>query len=330
MREQYGRDVRINADGRPSGEQMGHYIGHPRPIGVQHMPSLLTDPRFVVAKQGTIDLDNYPTRLPGKQNKDALKAKVAEERDKIIKLQEKLYADDRYALLLLFQAMDASGKDSCAKHVLSGVNPVGVRTWSFKSPSEEELAHDFLWRHACALPVRGTIGIHNRSHYEEVLVVRVHPEYLMGQKIPGIGSAKDVKGAFWKQRFESIRNFEEHIAAQGIILMKFHLRMGRDAQKERFMERLDDPLKNWKFSIGDVQERAHWDAYMKAYEEAIGATATPHAPWYLVPADEQWETRATVAQLVRERLEAMDLRSPTLTAKAKAGLVEARKVLAAE
>ncbi|MEO8067542.1 MAG: PPK2 family polyphosphate kinase [Flavobacteriales bacterium] len=294
------------------------------------MPSLLTDPRFVITKQDSITINKFPTRLPDKPKKDALKEKVAEEREKIIKLQEQLYTDGRHSLLLLFQGMDASGKDSCAKHVLSGVNPVGVRTWSFKAPSEEELAHDFLWRHACALPVRGTIGVHNRSHYEEVLVVRVHPEYLMGRKIPGIGSVKDVDASFWKQRFESIRNFEEHLAAQGIVIMKFHLRMGREAQKERLMERLDDPLKNWKFSVDDIHERARWDDYMKAYEEAIGATAAPHAPWYLVPADEQWETRATVAQLVRERLEAMDLQPPQLSDKAKAGLVEARKLLAAE
>ena len=294
------------------------------------MPSLLHHPRFVIANQGTIDLDKYPTRLPEKPKKDELKAKVEEEREKIIKLQEKLYADDRHALLILFQALDASGKDSCAKHVLSGVNPVGVRTWSFKAPSREELAHDFLWRHACALPERGVIGIHNRSHYEEVLVVRVHPEYLMDQKIPGIERVEDVDKAFWKKRFESIRNFEEHLAEQGITLMKFHLRMGRDAQKERLMERLDDPLKNWKFSVDDIRERARWDDYMNAYEEAIGATAAPHAPWYMVPADEQWETRATVAQLVREKLEAMDLQPPVLNAKAKAGLVEARKLLAEE
>lgn len=294
------------------------------------MPSLLHDPRFVVAKQGTISFDKFPTRLPGKPKKDDLKEKVAEEREKIIKLQEKLYADDRYALLLLFQAMDASGKDSCAKHVLSGVNPVGVRTWSFKAPTAEEHAHDFLWRHACALPVRGAIGVHNRSHYEEVLVVRVHPEYLLGQKIPGIASVADVGPALWKKRFESIRNFEAHLAAEGIVLMKFHLCMGRDAQKERLMERLDDPLKNWKMNVDDVHERARWPDYMKAYEEAIGATAAPHAPWYLVPADEQWETRATVAQLVRERLEAMDLQEPQLSDKAKAGLVEARKLLAEE
>ena len=219
------------------------------------MPELLNDPAFVVPKQGASDLAKYPTRLPGKPKKEELKEKVAEEREKIIKLQEKLYADDRHALLILFQAMDASGKDSCAKHVLSGVNPVGMRTWSFKAPSPAELEHDFLWRHACALPPRGVIGIHNRSHYEDVLVVRVHPEYLMGQKIPGIESVKEVDAAFWKRRFESIRNFEEHLAAQGIVLMKFHLRMGRDAQKERLMERLDDPLKNGKFSVVDIQER---------------------------------------------------------------------------
>lgn len=292
--------------------------------------SLLTDPRFAVRKPGAIRLADFATRLKDKPDKDDLKKTVAEERERIVELQEKLYVDDRHALLLIFQAMDASGKDSCAKHVFSGVSPAGIRVWNFKAPSAEELAHNFLWRHGTAMPARGMIGIHNRSHYEEVLVVRVHPEYLIGQKIPGIDDVKDANASFWKHRFESIRNFEEHVAEQGITIMKFHLRMSRAAQKERFMERLDDPKKNWKFSVGDVHERRHWDAYMAAYEEAIGATAAPHAPWYVVPADEQWETRAIVAQLVREQLEAMDLRTPVLSAKAMAGLDEARKLLSAE
>ena len=282
-------------------------------------------------------LADHPTELSERISKDALKKLLAEDRERIIALQDLLYAEKRRSLLLIFQAMDAAGKDSAIDHVLSGVNPQGCSVTSFKQPSSEELAHDFLWRHMKAAPEKGMIGVHNRSHYEEVLVVKVHPEYLLGQRLPDIASPKDANlptgqagAAFWEKRYAAIRAWEEHLADSGTTIMKFFLHMGKKEQKKRFLERIDDPKKNWKFSAGDVKEREHFDAYMKAYEEAIRATAAPHAPWFVVPADEQWETRAIVGDLVRERLEAMDPRVPVLSASAKAELEESRKLLGAD
>ena len=294
------------------------------------MKELLHDKRLRVDRHGKVDLNAYHTDLPKDFEKKELKKFLEKDRERISDLQELLYAADRHALLLVFQAMDAAGKDSCVRHVLSGVNPQGCQVFSFKAPSPEERDHDFVWRHAKAIPERGRIGIHNRSHYEEVLVVKVHPEYVLGQRIPGVRSTEDIDSAFWEKRYASIRGFEEHLAAQGVVIMKFFLHMGRDAQKERFMERIEDPEKNWKFSLGDVAERQHWKAYMKAYEEAIGATAAPHAPWFIVPADQQWETRAIVGRLVREQLEAMDMRRPELGEKDRAGLADAKAQLLAE
>lgn len=277
----------------------------------------------------TLDLRKYPTDLPDLHAKKVLKEAVAEDRDRISDLQELLYARSSHALLLIFQAMDAAGKDSCIRHVLSGVNPQGCQVTSFKAPSAEELGHDFLWRHAKAVPARGMIGVHNRSHYEEVLVVKVHPAYLSAQRLPGIDPA-DLPGYFWEQRYASIRAFEAHLATQGVTIMKFFLHMDKAVQKERFLERIEDPKKNWKFSPGDVTERGFWDDYQKAYALAIGATAAPHAPWFIVPADDQWETRAIVGRLVREQLEALDLRTPELDARATEAIAEARMRLRKE
>lgn len=276
-----------------------------------------------------MDLARFATDLRDAAGKKELKDALEEDRKRIGELQELLYAQGQQALLLIFQAMDAAGKDSCIEHVLSGVDPQGCQVHSFKAPSQEELAHDFLWRHAKAVPARGMIGVHNRSHYEEVLVVKVHPTFLTAQRIPGV-DPDAVKKEFWEGRYASIRAFEEHLAEQGIVIMKFFLHMSKAMQKERFMERIDEARKNWKFNIGDVKERGHWEAYQKAYAEAIGATAAPHAPWYIVPADDQWETRAIVGRLVRERLEAMDLRVPELNAKAKEELAAGKKLLEAE
>lgn len=284
---------------------------------------------FKVTDGHHFHLADHPTELREHISKDSLKKLLEEDRARIIELQGRLYAEERSSLLLIFQAMDAAGKDSAIDHVLSGVNPQGCSVTSFKQPNNEELRHDFLWRHMKAVPARGMIGVHNRSHYEEVLVVKVHPEYLLGQRLPAIASAKDATDAFWKRRYEAIRAWEEHLAANGTTIMKFFLNMGKKEQKKRFLERIDDPKKNWKFSIGDVKEREHFDAYMKAYEEAIRATAAPHAPWFVVPADEQWETRAIVGDLVREQMEAMDPRIPVLSAQAKSELDEARKLLGA-
>ncbi|MEO5584261.1 MAG: PPK2 family polyphosphate kinase [Flavobacteriales bacterium] len=285
---------------------------------------------FLITDGSKFKLSRHPTKLAKEIAKDDLKEYVKKDAKQIGKLQEKLYAENNRSLLLIFQAMDAAGKDSCIARVLSDVNPPGCSVTSFKSPTTEELAHDFLWRHAKAMPATGMLGVHNRSHYEEVLVVKVHPEYLIGEHLPGINTGDDAGKAFWEARYDSIRNFEEHHSRQGTTIMKFYLNMGRDAQKERFLERIEDPKKNWKFGMGDVKERAHWDEYMAAYEAAIRATSTPSAPWYVVPADDQWETRAIVCRAVREQLETMDPQIPKLSDKAAAELPKAAKALNAE
>ncbi|MBK9176433.1 MAG: polyphosphate kinase 2 family protein [Flavobacteriales bacterium] len=290
------------------------------------MRSILNDPRFAITKSGTFRLKGHVSDLPGDDKKE-LKRQLEEDKERISELQEVLYAAGKHAVLLIFQAMDAAGKDSCIRHVMSGVNPQGVRVWSFKAPSTLERSHDFLWRHTQAVPERGHIGIHNRSHYEEVLVARVHREFILGQSIPGIRSVKDIDESFWKARYEAIRAWEKQLADSGTVIMKFFLNMSRKEQKKRFLERIDDPEKNWKFNAGDVKERGHWETYMKAYEAAIGATAAPHAPWFIVPADDQWESRALVGRLLREQLEALKLQRPTLSSEARAELDNARKQL---
>ncbi|HMQ75588.1 MAG TPA: polyphosphate kinase 2 family protein [Flavobacteriales bacterium] len=294
------------------------------------MKHLLNDPRVVVDTPGHFRLKDHVTDLPEEGDKKELKERLEKDRERISDLQELLYAGGRHALLLIFQAMDAAGKDSAIRHVMSGVNPQGVRVWSFKAPSSLERSHDFLWRHTQAVPERGHIGIHNRSHYEEVLVTRVHPQFILGQNIPGVSSVKDIDEAFWSARCEAIAAWEKQLAASGTVIMKFYLHMSRAAQKKRFLERIDDPAKHWKFNPGDVAERAHWNAYMHAYEQAIGATAAPHAPWYIIPADEQWESRALVGRLIRERLEALDLRPPKSDPAVVDALASCRAALMAE
>lgn len=290
----------------------------------------LSDPRFVITRPGTFRLKDHVCDLPTSAIKKELKKQLDADKAVISDLQEVLYASGKHSVLLLFQAMDAAGKDSCIRHVMSGVNPQGVDVRSFKAPSTMERGHDFLWRHALAMPERGFIGIHNRSHYEEVLVTKVHPHFILGQNIPGIRNEKDITKKFWEQRYASIRHFEEHLARNGTVIMKFFLHMSREAQRKRFLERIDDPKKNWKFSTGDVAERRHWDQYQQAYEEAIRATAAKHAPWYIIPADEQWESRAFVGRLLRLRLEALGLKHPELHPEEKARLRDARRELLAE
>jgi PPK2 family polyphosphate:nucleotide phosphotransferase len=240
--------------------------------------------------------------------------------------QDMLYAQDRWSLLLIFQAMDAAGKDGTIKHVMSGVNPQGCQVYSFKQPSAEELSHDVLWRYAIRVPERGRIGIFNRSYYEEVLVVRVHEGLLEHQKLPpGL-----VTKRIWDERLADIAHFEDYLTRQGVIVLKFFLNLSRKEQKKRFMERLDNPDKNWKFSASDVRERRHWDDYMRAFEEAIRATATPHAPWFVVPADNKWFTRLVVAAAIVEAVEKLDLKYPKVSADEKKELAEARAELVAE
>jgi PPK2 family polyphosphate:nucleotide phosphotransferase len=241
----------------------------------------------------------------------------------LAELQDKLYAQDKWAVLLIFQAMDAAGKDGAIKHVMSGVNPQGCEVYSFKSPSSEDLDHDYLWRCMKDLPNRGQIGIFNRSYYEEVLVVRVHPEFLAKQKLP----PKLVGKSIWDERFEDIRNFEQYLARNGVVVRKFFLHVSKKEQKQRFLDRIDDPLKNWKFSSNDANERDFWDDYMEAYEEMIQETATKEAPWYVVPADNKWFTRVVVAGAVIETLDSLELAYPKVDEGKLKELAAAKKKL---
>ena len=242
---------------------------------------------------------------------------------KLASLQDVLAAQDRWGLLIILQAMDAAGKDGTIKHVMSGVNPQGVDVWSFKTPTAEELHHDYLWRSTKCLPQRGHIGIFNRSYYEEVLVARVHPEILENEKIPKTLVTKHV----WQERFEDINCFESYLTRNGIAVVKFFLHLSKKEQKKRFLERLDTPDKNWKFSSADIKEREFWDAYQEAYEEMIRHTASAHAPWYVVPADNKWFTRIVVAQAVVDTLKVMDLKYPKVSSAEKTALAKARQQL---
>ena len=241
-------------------------------------------------------------------------------------LQEKLYAQDRWALLLIFQAMDAAGKDSTIKHVMSGVNPQGSQVFSFKAPSSEELDHDFLWRTATRLPERGRIGIFNRSYYEEVLVVRVRPEVLARERLPARLVTRDI----WRERFEDINAFERYLDRNGVVVRKFFLHVSREEQRTRFLERLEEPEKNWKFSLADVAERRRWDDYMAAYEDMIRHTSTPRAPWHVVPADHKWFTRLAVVTAIVDTLQSLDLAFPILEPARAKDLAAARLALASE
>jgi PPK2 family polyphosphate:nucleotide phosphotransferase len=251
--------------------------------------------------------------------KEALATGVAA----LAELQEKLYAQDKWAVLLIFQAMDAAGKDGAIEHVMSGVNPQGCQVYSFKSPSSDDLDHDYLWRCMKCLPNRGHIGIFNRSYYEEVLVVRIHPEFLAKQKLPPTLVGKGI----WDERFEDIRNFEQYLARNGVVVRKFFLHVSKKEQKRRFLDRIDDPLKNWKFSSNDANERDFWDDYMEAYEQMIQETATKEAPWYVVPADNKWFTRVVVAGAVIETLDSLDLAYPKVDEGKLKELAAAKKKL---
>ena len=243
--------------------------------------------------------------------------------DELEDLQRRLYASDKHSVLLVFQAMDAAGKDSTIRAVMSGVDPAGCQVFSFKQPSSEELDHDFLWRTAKSLPQRGRIGVFNRSYYEEVLVVRVHPEYLGGQKLPYKVDLEEL----WQQRFESIRDHEKHLARNGTVVLKFWLNVSRAEQRKRFLSRLEEPQKNWKFSAGDVEESGHWNKYMHAYEQALNATSRPWAPWFAIPADDKPYARLQVAEIIVDALRSLDLQYPEVSAKHLEEIEEMRKVL---
>jgi PPK2 family polyphosphate:nucleotide phosphotransferase len=269
------------------------------------------------------DVDPADTRHLDSEDKPAAKEMLKEGVELLAELQDMLYAQDRWAVLLIFQAMDAAGKDGAIKHVMSGVNPQGCQVFSFKAPSSEELDHDYLWRCFKCLPERGRIGIFNRSYYEETLVVRVHPELLAAQKLPPDLVTDDI----WDQRCKDIRALERYLSRNGTVIRKFFLHVSRDEQKRRFLERLEKPEKHWKFSLGDAQEREHWDEYMEAYEATIRETATRDAPWYVVPADNKWFTRLVVAAAVIDALASLDLHYPAVTGAKRRELEAARRAL---
>ena len=283
--------------------------------------------RFTITKGRKFRLSDVdPGDTGGIDSKEHAATLLAEGVARLQGLQEKLYAQGQWAVLLIFQAMDAAGKDSIIKHVMSGVNPQGCQVFSFKAPSSEDLAHDFLWRTTRCLPERGRIGIFNRSYYEEVLVVRVHPELLTKQRLPAAVVSKRI----WRERFDDINTFERHLRSSGIAVCKFFLHVSKDRQKERFLERLDKPEKNWKFSTGDVAERKLWDQYMRAYEDMIRHTSTADAPWHVVPADHKWFTQLVVAATVVDALTGLDLKFPTVDLAKRRELAAVRRALMRE
>jgi PPK2 family polyphosphate:nucleotide phosphotransferase len=271
------------------------------------------------------DIDPGDTLHLTSEDKPRAKKALAMGVSLLAELQNMLYAQDRWAVLLIFQAMDAAGKDSVIKHVMSGVNPQGCQVYSFKAPSEEELDHDFLWRCVIRLPERGRIGIFNRSYYEETLIVRVHREFLEKQKLPPELVTKDI----WEERFQDIRNFERYLTRNGVVIRKFFLHVSKEEQKKRFLERIEEPEKHWKFSADDIRERQYWDNYMKAYEDMIRNTAAKHAPWYVVPADHKWFTRVVVAAAVIDAMHSLDLHYPKLSKEKLKELEAAKKALLA-
>ena len=275
--------------------------------------------------KGKISIKDLETEYKGDLDKEAGKKMLLDEKIKLRELQERLYADSGKSLLVVLQAMDAAGKDSLIEHVFGGVNPQGCEVTSFKSPSHKEYAHDFLWRHYIALPEKGKIGIFNRSHYESVLVCKVHPEYNLNEKV--WDSVEEFDDEFWENRYESIRNFEKHLANNGTTIIKIFLNISKKEQKKRFLDRIDEQEKNWKFSMGDLPERALWDEYMNAYEKAINETSKDHAPWFVIPGDDKWFARVAAIQIIIDALEGMNLKFPKLSAEDQKELEGAKKQL---
>ncbi len=280
---------------------------------------------FRVKEGDEVDLGKWATKVePVYESKDQYHKRLEEHVAQLSSLQQLHYASNRYAVLLIFQAMDAAGKDGAIKHVMSGVNPQGCQVFSFKHPSPAELQHDFLWRTTRDLPERGRIGIFNRSYYEEVLIVRVHPELLRSEGIP---DAPDDEKAIWRDRYRSIVNLERHLHVNGTRIVKFYLHLSKEEQRKRFLARIDEPEKNWKFSLADIAERKYWKQYMKAYEECLGATSTREAPWYVVPADDKENARLIVSQIILDTLEGLEMSYPKTTDERHQELLEIRKQL---
>ena len=282
---------------------------------------------FIVRPGKRIHLGDYdPAFTSHFESEDEAATKLNKDVGKLAKYQDMLYAQNTYGLLVILQGMDTAGKDGTIRHVMSGVNPQGTRVYSFKAPSAEELSHDFLWRSTKALPERGRVCIFNRSYYEEVLVVRVHPELLDAQRLPPEAAGKRI----WKDRFDDINQFEKYLVRNGIVIVKFFLHLSKAEQRRRLLARIDTAEKNWKFSPSDVKERGYWDEYMHAYEDALNNTSTDWAPWYVVPADHKWFTRAVVADVIVERLQSLKLSYPQISSEDRRYLLKARKRLEAE
>lgn len=283
---------------------------------------------FLIEENSKFKIKNYKTSYEGNITKEEGENLLTKEKQKLYSLQEKLYADGSQSLLVVLQAMDAAGKDSLIEHVFGGVNPQGCEVTSFKTPTSKEYSHDFMWRHYIALPEKGKIGIFNRSHYENVLVCKVHPQYNLSEKV--WKDVSDFDGNFWENRYESIQDFEKHMARNGIKIVKIFLHVSKEEQKKRFLDRINEENKNWKFSAADLKERALFDDYMKAYEEAINKTSKNHAPWYVIPADKKWFARLTALQIIINALEEMNLQYPELPKEEKEALDEAKKQLEEE
>lgn len=295
------------------------------------MKNLLKDPKILVKPGKKVKVADFDPAYKGVLNSKDEGVKLLEENVKsMIELQDKLYADNRHAVLLIFQAMDAAGKDGTIKHVMSGLNPQGCQVYSFKAPTHIELDHDYIWRTYICLPERGRFGIFNRSYYEEVLVVKVHPEYLLAQNLPSVKSIEKVDDEFWNNRYRQINNLEKHLVENGTMVLKFFLNVSKDEQKKRFLDRIEDPARNWKFSSADVKERQHWDEYMEAYGDMLSETSTEYAPWFVIPADRKWFMRYAVSNIIINRMKELNIEYPELADNEKVRLEEAKKMLQGE
>jgi PPK2 family polyphosphate:nucleotide phosphotransferase len=292
---------------------------------------LISWKEFLVKPGKKIKLSNIATGYAGKGlTKQDSERMLEKSRKKLAEIQDELYANNRYSVLIILQAMDAAGKDGTVKHIMSGFNPLGVKVYSFKAPNSQELDHDYFWRHELALPARGEIAIHNRSHYENVLVTRVHPEFVLKENIPGIDSVKNVNEKFWQARFKQILRFEKNLTDNGTVILKFFLHLSKKEQKKRFLERINDPSKNWKFSLADLKERGYWDDYQLAYEEAIAETTSDQAPWFIIPADDKWFARLAIASVIQQQFGKLKLNYPVVSDEQKLELQKAKEKLMGE
>lgn len=284
--------------------------------------------KFKVPEAVSISLKKYATREDGGLNKKAAKVELKENTKELKDIQRVFYADNRFALLIVLQAPDTAGKDGAIRHVMSGINPQGCRVHNFKTPSKEELDHDYLWRHYKVLPERGMIEIFNRSHYENVLATKVNPSFILNENLPGIDSVDKIDDQFWENRYEQINNFEKHLHQNGTHILKFFLNLSKDEQKKRLLSRLDNPNKNWKFNKADLEARAQWDEYQQVYEEMLEKTSKEHAPWYVIPADKKYFARVAIGSIILEKLQSLNLSFPS--GKSESILAEAREQLLSE